>query len=108
MTSNNKYDYEAELKAAKRAEIERLWFSQEATNKELLEAYKALNIFKEGSYVQHVEQDIQGKVIYSDASITTIYDADCPNDDDFEEESYGPGSALTFKNHELKLIEKPN
>lgn len=43
MTSN-KYDYEAELKAAKRAEIERLWFNQEATNKELLEAYKALDI----------------------------------------------------------------
>ena len=45
--SNNKYDYEKELKAAKRAEIERLWFAEEATNKELLEAYKALNIKKE-------------------------------------------------------------
>ena len=44
MTSNDKYDYEAELKAAKRAEIERIWFAQEATNKELLEAYKALDI----------------------------------------------------------------
>ena len=43
MTSN-KYDHEAELKAAKRAEIERFWFNQEATNKELLEAYKALDI----------------------------------------------------------------
>ena len=43
MTSN-KYDHEAELKAAKRAEIERIWFNQEATNKELLEAYKALDI----------------------------------------------------------------
>ena len=43
MTSN-KYDHEAESKAAKRAEIERLWFYQEATNKELLEAYKALDI----------------------------------------------------------------
>ena len=43
MTSN-KYDYEAELKVAKRAEIERIWFAQEATNKELLEAYKALDI----------------------------------------------------------------
>ena len=42
--SNDKYDYEAELKAAKRAEIERLWLAQEATNKELLEAYKALDI----------------------------------------------------------------
>ena len=45
MTSN-KYDHEAELKAAKRAEIERLWFNQEATNKELLDAYKALDIKK--------------------------------------------------------------
>ena len=42
--SNNKYDYEKELKAAKRAEIERIWFNQEATNKELLDAYKALDI----------------------------------------------------------------
>jgi len=42
MTSNN--HHEAELKAAKRAEIERIWFAQEATNKELLEAYKALDI----------------------------------------------------------------
>ena len=43
MTSK-KYDHEAELKAAKRAEVERLWFDQEATNKELLEAYKSLDI----------------------------------------------------------------
>jgi len=42
--SNNKYDYEKELKAAKRAEIERIWFNQEATNKDLLDAYKALDI----------------------------------------------------------------
>ena len=42
--SNNKYDYEMEHRAAKRAEIERIWFAQEATNKELLEAYKALDI----------------------------------------------------------------
>ena len=45
--SNNKYAYEKEIKAAKRAEIERIWFNQEATNKELLEAYKALDIKKE-------------------------------------------------------------
>ena len=45
--TNNKYDYEAELKAAKRAEIERLWFAQEATNEDLLQAYKALDIKKE-------------------------------------------------------------
>lgn len=45
--TNNKSNYEKELKAAKRAEIERLWFNQEATNKELLDAYKALDIKKE-------------------------------------------------------------
>ena len=33
-------------KSARRAEIERLWFNQELTNKELLEAYKALDIKK--------------------------------------------------------------
>ena len=47
MTSNNNYDQEAELKAAKRAEIERLWFNQEATNKDLLEAYKSLDVKEE-------------------------------------------------------------
>ena len=45
--TNSKSNHEAELKAAKRAEIERLWFNQEATNKELLEAYKSLDIKKE-------------------------------------------------------------
>ena len=44
MTNNH---YEESLKAAKRAEIERLWFDQEATNEELLEAYKALDVKKE-------------------------------------------------------------
>ena len=44
--TNDKYDYEKELKAAKRAEIERIWFNQEATNQELLESYKALDIKK--------------------------------------------------------------
>ena len=43
MTSN-KYNHEAELKAAKRAEIERLWFAEETTNEDLLQAYKALDI----------------------------------------------------------------
>jgi hypothetical protein len=42
MTPNN--HHEDSLKAAKRAEIERIWFAQEATNKELLEAYKALDV----------------------------------------------------------------
>ena len=44
MTTNHQ---EESLKAAKRAEIERLWFNQEAPHKELLEAYKALDIKKE-------------------------------------------------------------
>ena len=42
--SNDKYDYEAELKAAKRAEIERLYFEMDLTNSELLAEYKALDI----------------------------------------------------------------
>ena len=42
MTFNN--HQENSFKAAKRAEIERIWFAQEATNKELLDAYKALDI----------------------------------------------------------------
>jgi len=45
--TNDSYDSEAELKAAKRAEIERLWFAEEATNKELLEAYKSLDVKEE-------------------------------------------------------------
>ena len=42
--TNNKSNHEDSLKAAKRAEIERLWFAEEATNKELLDTYKALDI----------------------------------------------------------------
>ena len=42
--TNNKYDYEKELKAAKRAEIERLYFEMDLTNDELLAEYKALDI----------------------------------------------------------------
>tara|TARA_B100000214_G_scaffold120941_1_gene85652 strand:+ start:1423 stop:1599 length:177 start_codon:yes stop_codon:yes gene_type:complete len=34
-------------KSARRAEIERLWFAEEATNKELLKAYKSLDVKKE-------------------------------------------------------------
>jgi len=60
--------------------------------------------FAVDSYVKHREQEIQGRVLYSDRSITTIYDKDCPNDDDFPEESYGEGSALTFKTHELENL----
>jgi len=47
--SNDKYDYEAELKAAKRAEIERLYFEMELTNEQLLAEYKALDIKEEDS-----------------------------------------------------------
>ena len=42
--TNNKSNHEAELKAAKRAEIERLYFEMDLTNDELLAEYKALNI----------------------------------------------------------------
>tara|TARA_R100000353_G_scaffold42068_1_gene33426 strand:- start:581 stop:730 length:150 start_codon:yes stop_codon:yes gene_type:complete len=40
----NKSNHEAELKAAKRAEIERLYFQMDLTNDELLAEYKALDI----------------------------------------------------------------
>ena len=39
--------HEESLKAARRAEIERLWFAEEATNEDLLKAYKSLDIKKE-------------------------------------------------------------
>jgi len=42
MTPNN--HHEESLKAAKRAEIERLWFDHEATDEELLEVYKSLDV----------------------------------------------------------------
>jgi len=42
----NNYQEES-LKAAKRAEIERLWFAEEATNKDLLQAYKSLDVKEE-------------------------------------------------------------
>ena len=41
MTTNH---LEESLKSARRAEIERLWFDQEATNEELLQAYKSLDM----------------------------------------------------------------
>jgi len=67
--------------------------------------------FKLLSYVRHKEQGIEGLVINpndSKCSHVTIYDPECPNDDDFEEESYGSGSALTFNNSELEHIENPS
>ena len=63
------------------------------------------------SYVKHKEQDIEGLVISpSNAQIShvTIYDPDCSNDDDFEDDSYGSGSALEFHSNELEQIETPS
>ena len=42
MTSTN--HQEESLKARRRAEIERLWFAEEATDEELLEVYKSLDV----------------------------------------------------------------
>ena len=67
--------------------------------------------FKLLSYVKHKEQGIEGLVISpSNAQIShvTIYDPDCPNDDDFEDDSYGSGSALEFHSNELEQIETPS
>ncbi len=67
--------------------------------------------FKLLTYVKHKEQDIKGLVINpsnSKCSHVTIYDPNCPNDDDFPEESYGSGSALTFNSSELEEIKNPS
>ena len=67
--------------------------------------------FKLLSYVKHKEQGIEGLVISpSNAQIShvTIYDPDCPNDDDYEDDSYGSGSALEFHSNELEQIETPS
>ena len=61
-------------------------------------------MFKNFSYVEHKEQDIKGIILFSSKKESTIYDPECPNDSDFESEIYGPGSALTFKNYQLKKI----
>ena len=63
------------------------------------------------SYVRHKKQGIEGLVISpssQQSSHVTIYDPDCPNDDDYEEESYGSGSALEFHGNELEQIERPS
>ena len=44
MTTNHQ---EESLKAARRAEAERIWFANEATNEELLKVYKSLDAKKE-------------------------------------------------------------
>ena len=41
---SNKSNHENSLKAAKRAEIERLYFEMDLTNDELLAEYKALDV----------------------------------------------------------------
>ena len=67
--------------------------------------------FKLLSYARHKEQGIEGLVINPNSnkcSHVTIYDPDCPNDDDFLEESYGVGSALTFNSSELEQIKNPS
>ena len=67
--------------------------------------------FKLLSYVQHKEQGIQGLVINppnEKCSHVTIYDPDCPNDDDNPEGSYGSGSALEFHANELEEIKNPS
>ena len=67
--------------------------------------------FKLLTYVRHKEQGIEGLVISpSNAQIShvTIYDPDCPNDDDYEDDSYGSGSALEFHSNELEQIETPS
>ena len=45
MTSTN--HHEENLKAARRAEAERIWFANEATDEELQEVYKSLDVKKE-------------------------------------------------------------
>ena len=47
------------------------------------------------SYVKHIDQDIQGRVVNSNHKDTTIYDTECPDDDDPN------GSLLTFRNYDL-------
>ena len=67
--------------------------------------------FKLLTYVRHKEQGIEGIVINPSkqkSSYVTIYDPDCPNDDDFIKESYGIGSALDFKYYELEEIKNPS
>ena len=44
MTTNHQ---EESLKAARRAEAERIWFNQEATDEELQEVYKSLDAKEE-------------------------------------------------------------
>ena len=54
--------------------------------------------FAVDSYVRHIDQDIQGRVVSSNHKDTTIYDEDCPDDEDPN------GSLLTFRNYDLKPL----
>ena len=67
--------------------------------------------FKLLTYVRHKEQGIEGLVIrpanHKSAHVT-IYDPECPNDDDNTEDSYGTGSALEFHADELEEIKNPS
>jgi len=51
MTNNHQED---SLKAARRAEAERIWFANEATDEELLEVYKSLDV-KEEKFKDNLE-----------------------------------------------------
>ena len=67
--------------------------------------------FKLLTYVRHKEQGVEGLVISpssQQSSHVTIYDPDCPNDNDYEDELYGIGSALEFNGNELEQIEAPS
>ena len=71
--------------------------SQSQSSRKDADAY-----FVVGSYVRHKDQDIQGRVISSNHKDTTIYDEDCPDDDDPN------GSLLTFRNYDLQpLLPEP-
>ena len=67
--------------------------------------------FKLLTYVRHKEQGIQGLVINPSnekCSHVTVYDPECPNDDENPEDSYGSGSALEFHTNELEEIKDPS
>ena len=44
---NTANHHEESLKAARRAEAERIWFENEASDEELLEVYKSLDVKEE-------------------------------------------------------------
>ena len=67
--------------------------------------------FKLLSYALHKEQGIEGLVINPNSnkcSHVTIYDPECPNDDDFLEDSYGVGSVLEFNYDDMEEIKNPS